>query len=109
MATEATMSHSDLLIALEAADWSVVLQAIAIAETRIRGSVAGDSKVEEIVMKLVAIASHPKWELRRAVANAAAQAPHRPDAYVPSTNICTPAAPKYSLTESERYRRFAST
>jgi signal transduction histidine kinase len=78
MATEATMSHSDLLIALEAADWSVVLQAIAIAETRIRGSVAGDSKVEEIVMKLVAIASHPKWELRRAVANAAAQAPHRP-------------------------------
>lgn len=76
MATEGAMSHGDLLAALDAADWSVALQAVVAANTRIRGSIVGDPEIEEIVPKLVALASHPKWEVRRAVANAAAHAPH---------------------------------
>ncbi len=76
MATEGVMSHRDLLAALDAPDWSVALQAVAAADTRLRGSILGDPEIEEIVPKLVAIASHTKWEVRRAVANAAAHAPH---------------------------------
>jgi nitrogen fixation/metabolism regulation signal transduction histidine kinase len=76
MATDEAMSRRDLLAALEAPDWSVALQAVAIADTRIRGSILGDPEVEEIVAKLVALASHTKWEVRRAVANVAAHAPH---------------------------------
>lgn len=75
MATEA-LAHPELLAALGSSDWSVTLEAVAIADTRIRGSIVGDPKVEEIVAKLVALASHTKWEVRRAVANAAAHAPH---------------------------------
>jgi nitrogen fixation/metabolism regulation signal transduction histidine kinase len=76
MATEGAMSHGDLLASLGALDWSIVLQAVAAADARIRGSIVGDSEIEEIVPKLVALAGHPKWEVRRAVANAAAHSPH---------------------------------
>lgn len=70
------MSLQDLLAALEAPDWSVALQAVGAADVRIRGSIIGDPEVEEIVTKLSALASHNKWEVRRAVANAAAHTPH---------------------------------
>jgi nitrogen fixation/metabolism regulation signal transduction histidine kinase len=76
MATDEALATQELLAALEAPDWSVVLQAVAVADGRIRGCILGDPKVEGLVAKLVALASHPKWEVRRAVANAAAQAPH---------------------------------
>ena len=76
MAIEGAMSQRDLMAALDAPDWSVVLQAVAAADTRIRGSMVGDPEIEEIVAKLVGLASHRKWEVRRAVANAAAHAPH---------------------------------
>ena len=75
MATEA-LAHSELLAALDASDWSVALQAVSVAGTRIRGSIVGDANAGEIVAKLVALANHTKWEVRRAVANAAAHAPH---------------------------------
>lgn len=75
MATEA-LAHPELLAALDASDWSVALQAVSVAGTRIRGSIVGDPNVEEIVAKLVDLANHAKWEVRRAVANAAAHAPH---------------------------------
>jgi len=75
MATEA-LPHPELLAALDASDWSVALQAVSVAGTRIRGSIVGDPNVEEIVAKLVGLANHAKWEVRRAVANAAAHAPH---------------------------------
>jgi len=65
-----------LLAALDALDWSVALQAVAAADVRIRGSIVGDPEIEEIVAKLIALANHTKWEVRRAVANAAAHAPH---------------------------------
>jgi nitrogen fixation/metabolism regulation signal transduction histidine kinase len=76
MATDEALAHLDLLAALDGSDWSVTLQAVAAAHTRIRGSIVGDPRVEEIVTKLAALASHTKWEVRRAVANAAAQSPH---------------------------------
>ncbi|HWY58046.1 MAG TPA: ATP-binding protein [Terriglobales bacterium] len=76
MATEGVRSHRHLLAALDALDWSVALQAVAAADARIRGSIVGDPEIEEIVAKLIALASHTKWEVRRAVANAAAHAPH---------------------------------
>src|SRR5215469_2257521 len=75
MATEA-LAHAELLAALDASDWSVALDAVSVAGTRIRGSIFGDPKAEEIVAKLVTLASHTKWEVRRAVADAAAHAPH---------------------------------
>lgn len=76
MATEGAISHRKLLAALDAQDWSVAVQAVGTAATRIRGSIVGDPEIGEIVEKLVALASHTKWEVRRAVANAAAHAPH---------------------------------
>jgi nitrogen fixation/metabolism regulation signal transduction histidine kinase len=76
MAIDGALSHGDLLAALDAPDWSVTLQGVAVADARLRGSIVGDPKIEEIVEKLVALASHSKWEVRRAVANAAAHAHH---------------------------------
>jgi signal transduction histidine kinase len=75
MATE-DAQRAELLSALDSSDWSVVLQAVGLAETHIRNSIVGDPKVEKIVAKLPPLASHAKWEVRRAVANAAAHAPH---------------------------------
>ena len=76
MATEQRMSFQDLLDALDASDWSVALQAVSSADVRLRGSIVGDPETEEIVGKLSTLASHSKWEVRRAVANAAAHTPH---------------------------------
>lgn len=76
MVTDEALQTRELLRALDAPDWSVALQAVTEAADVIRGSIVGDPKVDEIVAKLVALASHPKWEVRRAVANAAAQPPH---------------------------------
>jgi nitrogen fixation/metabolism regulation signal transduction histidine kinase len=76
MATDEGLAHTKLLAALGAPDWSVTLQAVAVADARVRGSIVGDPQVDEIVAKLVALANHPKWEIRRAVANIAVHAPH---------------------------------
>jgi nitrogen fixation/metabolism regulation signal transduction histidine kinase len=76
MATEEPRSHRDLLAALDASDWSGVLQAVSVAEERIRTSIVGDPEVEQIIAKLVTLAGHTKWEVRRGVAKAAAHAPH---------------------------------
>lgn len=75
MGTEA-MSHRDLLQALDAPDWCVALQAVAVADARIRDWIVGDPRLDEIVGRLVALAGHSKWEVRRAVANAAARVVH---------------------------------
>ena len=48
MATELELAHSELLAGLDAPDWSVTLQAVAVADTRIRGSIVGDLKVDEV-------------------------------------------------------------
>ena len=49
MATE----DPDLMAALESPDWSVVLGAVARAETQIRDSIVGDPKVELIAAEIV--------------------------------------------------------
>jgi signal transduction histidine kinase len=46
------------------------------ADAWIRTTIVGDPRLDEVVARLVALASHQKWEIRRAVANVAAQAPH---------------------------------
>jgi nitrogen fixation/metabolism regulation signal transduction histidine kinase len=98
MVTEGAMSHRDLLAALVAPDWSIALEAVAAAATRIRGSMIGDPEIEEVVAQLVALASHTKWEVRRAVANAAAQAPHR---------IFETVLAKLALDDNSRVRQAA--
>lgn len=76
MATESGMSNGELLAKLDASDWTEALRAVAVADTRIRGTIVGDPETDQIVVKVVALASHTKWEVRRAVANAAGHAPH---------------------------------
>jgi signal transduction histidine kinase len=98
MATDEELAHSEFLAALEAPDWTVVLQAVTGAETRIRGSIVGDPRVEEIVAKLVTLAGHAKWEVRRAVANAAAHANH---------SIFESVLAKLALDDNSRVRQAA--
>ena len=98
MAIDETLTHPDLLAALDASDWSVALHAVDVAEIRIRDSIVGDPAVEVIVAKLVALASHAKWEVRRAVANAAAHAPHP---------IFERVLAKLSLDDNSRVRQAA--
>lgn len=98
MAIEA-LAHPELLAALDASDWSVALQAVSVAGTRIRGSVFGDPNAEEIVAKLVVLANHTKWEVRRAVANAAAHAPH---------SIFESVLAKLALDDNSRVRQAAA-
>jgi len=76
MATKEEPTHSDLLTALEATDWTVVLQAVGVADGRLQSTVVGEPDSDELVAKLLPLASHGKWEVRRAIANVAAQAPH---------------------------------
>ena len=76
MATDEAVAHQELLTALDADDWSVVLQAVSVADNSIRGAIVGDPRGDEIVSRLVGLASHAKWEVRRAVANTAAHVPH---------------------------------
>ncbi len=76
MATDQDLTYPELLTALDAPDWSITLQAVSVADKRIRSAVVGDPNVEELVAKLVALANHTKWEVRRAIANVAAYAPH---------------------------------
>jgi nitrogen fixation/metabolism regulation signal transduction histidine kinase len=76
MVTNEAMTQSELLDALQSPDWTVVLQAVGVAELRLRGAIVGDPEAEEIVSKLTPLANHSKWEVRRAVANSAAQAAH---------------------------------
>ena len=60
MATEEVLTHSDLLSALEAADWSAVLSAVGLAERRVRGAIVGDPETDALVSKLVAACDPPE-------------------------------------------------
>ena len=76
MAINDSAEGQDLLRALSANDWSVTLEAVAAAERALRSTIVGDAEAEPIVEKLAALASHPKWEVRRAGANATAHLHH---------------------------------
>jgi signal transduction histidine kinase len=72
MATSA--SEPTPLIAILAADeWTTVLQGIGEAERQLRSATPGDVRGQTVVDALVRLATHSKWEVRRAIANLAAQ------------------------------------
>ena len=76
MDTDDLSDDRAFLAALDSPDWSGVLDAMSAADTWIRTAIVGDPMLDEVVAKLITLAHHPKWEIRRAVANAAGQAAH---------------------------------
>ena len=73
MAIETGPRHDALLAALDDADWTRVLDAVVKAATFISSATPGDSCASQVISRLSALASHGKWEIRRAVAIAASQ------------------------------------
>jgi signal transduction histidine kinase len=65
-----------LLAALELPDWSSLLKAVSLADAWARTAIIGDPMLDKVAVKLAELASHPKWEIRRAVANVAAHVAH---------------------------------
>jgi signal transduction histidine kinase len=65
-----------VLAALDAGDWGQVLDGVSAATSWVQSATPGDPRARTVVAKLVALAGHPKWEVRRAVANAAAGTLH---------------------------------
>jgi len=76
MAINDAAEGQDLLRALSSKDWAVALEAVAAAERALRNTIVGDAEADPIVEKMAALTTHPKWEVRRAVANAAAHVSH---------------------------------
>lgn len=76
MATSEVSKYAALFAALGAADWASALDGVGESEAWIRAATPGDPRIDEIVSRLVLLASHSKWEIRRAVANVAAQVLH---------------------------------
>lgn len=73
---EMASGNAGPLAALGADDWSTVLAGVGAAETWLRSAPPGDAATEAVLQRLAALGVHEKWEIRRAVANAAAQVPH---------------------------------
>ncbi|MBP7778285.1 MAG: GHKL domain-containing protein [Acidobacteria bacterium] len=76
MGTEDGKSLEAILRALDSHDWSTALEGVARAEQWCQRTIAGDPDLDIIVARLVRLAGHVKWEVRRAVANVAAQVQH---------------------------------
>lgn len=76
MAIDESSVYVALLVSLDMPDWGTVLEGVGEADSWLRTATPGDSRIDSLVSKLVLLASHTKWEIRRAVANAAAQALH---------------------------------
>lgn len=75
-AGERTDDFEAMLAALEEPAWSLVLQGVAAATAWVQSAAPGDARAPAVIGRLVALAAHPKWEIRRAVANAAAGTLH---------------------------------
>jgi len=76
MVTEERPDYAAVLAALDVTDWARVLDGVGAAEIWLRAATPGDPRIDELVSRLVILANHSKWEIRRAVANAAALALH---------------------------------
>ena len=87
-----------MLAALDAPDWRTLLDGVAAASAWLQAVALGDRRSAVAIQKLVALAGHAKWEVRRAVANAAARTLH-PD--------FDPALTKLAADHNERVRRAA--
>lgn len=72
-----TESDFDRLIAtLADRNWSAVLEGLAAAAVWLQRATPADLRIGTVVERLVDLAAHPKWEVRRAVAQAAARTMH---------------------------------
>lgn len=76
MATSEDATLAAAFVDLDSTDWSCTLQAIAAAERTLRSAIEGDAHSDKLAAKIAGLADHAKWEVRRAVANVAAYAPH---------------------------------
>jgi signal transduction histidine kinase len=65
-----------MMAALGSADWARALEGVAATAAWVQATAPGDARAGRVVEKLVALGGHPKWEVRRAVAHAAAQTRH---------------------------------
>ena len=90
--------HQALLAALEVPDWSALLKAISLAEAWAKSALIGDPMLDEVAARLAGLAGHSKWEIRRAVANAAAQIGHP---------AFEPALARLALDDNGRVRQAA--
>ena len=99
MDTEETSSYASLLCALDDVDWTGLLDGIGAAETWLRVATPGDPRIHEVVSRLVLLAQHSKWEIRRAVANTAAQVLH---------SAFEPALARLAIDDNSRVRQAAA-
>lgn len=76
MDTDSQLDYEILATSLANGEWRVVLAAVPAAADWIKIAPLGDSRIDRVVSTLVDLASHSKWEVRRAVANAAAYINH---------------------------------
>lgn len=76
MAINGKISQAEILTALDSLNWAKVRDGVDEAAQWLRAVMPGDPHVDDVVSKVVALSSHPKWEIRCAVANLAAHAVH---------------------------------
>lgn len=60
-----------MIAALDAHAWGEVLEGVSAATSWVQAATPGDGRARAVIARLVALAAHPKWEIRRAVASAA--------------------------------------
>src|SRR5687767_7310139 len=80
---------------LTAGDWAQALAAVNAAARWLARARPGDARVDGVVSELVRLSTHAKWEIRRAVANAAGQVLHP---------AFEPALAKLGLDDNSRVR-----
>lgn len=66
-----------LAAALDAVEWMTVVEGVTSATSWLQAATPGDVRIPVILDRLVALATHPKWEVRHAIANASAKTKHR--------------------------------
>lgn len=65
-----------LIATLDDRSWSTVLEGLATAAIWLQGAMPADGRIRAVVERLVDLAGHSKWEVRRSVALAAAKTMH---------------------------------
>jgi signal transduction histidine kinase len=76
MVTDASKVIPDCVQQLENEDWTAVLDAVAAADVWLRDAAPGHYAIDHVVTALGNLARHPKWEIRRAIAQIAGRSQH---------------------------------
>lgn len=76
VATDTEEEFDRLIAALDDRNWSTVLEGLATAAGWLQSAPPADVRLRVLVDRLVDLAGHSKWEVRRAVAQAAARTMH---------------------------------